>query len=109
MSIAVAFRRYLRPVLAPALGIFMVGYFAYHAVQGEHGLIAYGRLQGEIAEAEATLSELRSQRAYLEHRADLLSPRHLDRDMLEERLRFVLNYAHPDEVILYTAPTARRP
>src|SRR3546814_3179758 len=108
MSIAVAYKRFVKPVLVPAFGICLVGYFAYHAVQGGRGLLARSRLQVEVAEAQAVLADLRQQRTYLEHRADLLSPQHLDIDLLEERLRFVLNYAHPDEVVFYTRNAERK-
>jgi cell division protein FtsB len=106
MSMFISFRRSLRPVLAPALGVCLVGYFAYHAVQGERGLIARNHLRTEIAEAESALAELRAQRQRLEHRADLLNPEHLDIDMLEERLREVLGYGRPDELTIYVDPPA---
>src|SRR3546814_1863108 len=70
MSIAVAYKRFVKPVLVPAFGICLVGYFAYHAVQGGRGLLARSRLQVEVAEAQAVLADLRQQRTYLEHRAD---------------------------------------
>lgn len=95
-------RRTLQPAIVPALGVCLLGYFAYHTVQGDHGLIARSHLKLEVAEAKEVLEDLRERRQYLEHRADLLNPEHLDLDMLDERLRAVLNYTHPDEVVVYT-------
>ena len=93
--------RKLRPVLWPVLGACLVGYFAFHTVQGNRGLIARSHLQAEVAEAEATLAELRRRRADLELRADLLHPERLDLDMLDERARVMLNLAHPDDIVVY--------
>ncbi len=94
-------KRLLRPAVVPALGACLVAYFAYHAVQGDHGFLARTHLNAELAQAEATLADLRAERAVLEHRAGLLSPEHIDPDLLEERVRVMLNYAHPDEVIYF--------
>lgn len=101
MSILFRLKRVLRPALIPAFGACLVGYFAYHAVQGDHGILARTYLRAELAQAEASLAALRAERAVLEHRAGLLSPERIDPDLLEERVRVMLNYAHPDEVIYF--------
>jgi len=36
----------------------------------------------------------------LESRTALLRPDNLDRDMLDERARLMLNYSHPDDIII---------
>ncbi|HYC04820.1 MAG TPA: septum formation initiator family protein [Azospirillaceae bacterium] len=93
--------RTLRQIIGPVLGASVVAYFAYHTVQGERGLGQLTRLQGEVAEAEAVLAQVRSEREGMELRAKLLRPDNLDLDMLEERARQLLNHAHPqDQVIL---------
>lgn len=101
MSPLLRLKRLLRPALVPAIGACLVGYFAYHAVQGDHGILARTHLRAELAQADATLAELRDEREILEYRAGLLSPEHIDPDLLEERVRVMLNYAHPDEVIYF--------
>ena len=92
--------RALRQTIGPAIGAAIVGYFAYHAVQGDRGLIALTHLQNEIQQAQATLAQVSEQRIELEKRASLLRRDHLDPDMLDERARAVLNYSHPDDVII---------
>lgn len=92
--------RALRQTIGPAIGAAIVGYFAYHAVQGDRGLIALSHLQNEIQQAQATLAQASEQRIELEKRASLLRRDHLDPDMLDERARAVLNYSHPDDVII---------
>ena len=80
--------------------VALIGYFAYHAVQGDRGLIALSHLQNEIQQAQAVLDQVRGERTDLEQRASLLKRDHLDPDMLDERARAVLNYSHPDDVII---------
>lgn len=92
--------RTLRQTVGPLIGVCVVGYFAYHTVHGERGLVALTHLQNDVADANATLAQVRAEREELERRANLLRPDHLDPDLLEERARAVLNYSHPDELII---------
>ena len=94
-------RRKLRPALVPAIAACLVGYFAYHTVQGDHGLIARHHLRGELARADVTLAALSAERERLELQVGKLSPDHVDLDLLEERVRVMLNFGHPDDVVLY--------
>ena len=89
-----------RQALVPILGALVVGYFSYHMVQGEYGVLAYLHLKAKVERAEIVQAELQQQRDTLEHRVTLLHPDSLDRDMLEERARVMLNYARPDDVII---------
>jgi len=90
----------LRRVSVPALGLAVVGYFAYYAVHGDRGLVAMKRLKVEIAQAEQTLAEVQATRERMDQRARLLRSDHLDPDMLEERARKMLNVARPQDVII---------
>ncbi len=99
MSIAYELRRRGRDVIAPMVCALAIGYFGYHAVQGDRGLVAWLRLSHEITLVKADLAAARAERETLEHRVALLRPDNLDRDMLDERARVVLGLAHPDEVV----------
>jgi len=92
--------RRLRYVVAPLIGALLVGYFGYHAVQGNRGLLTYLQLTQEIRKAELTRDLIRSERQLIERRVQLLRPDAMDRDMLEERSRQMLNLGHKDEVIV---------
>ena len=94
----------LRQTIGPAIGACVVSYFVYYAVQGDRGLIALKHIEGEIAQAEQVLSQVRSERERMERRASLLRGEHLDRDMLDERGRAMLNLSHPNDVILALPP-----
>ena len=41
----------LKPLLLPVCCLFVLGYFAYHAVEGDYGLFALGKLQDRVAVA----------------------------------------------------------
>jgi cell division protein FtsB len=103
-------RQRARHVVLPVLGVCAFGYFAYHAIQGDRGLIAYMRLTQQIDEARVTLAKVRDERRRVEAQVALLQPAALDRDMLDERARAMLNLVRPDEVVIFIAePEPPRP
>lgn len=80
--------------------IGLVAYFAYHAVSGRHGLERRLQLQREAARLERELEQLAAERSRLEHRVALLANGRVHPDMLSEQARRLLNYSHPDDIIL---------
>ena len=90
-----------------------MAYFAYHSVHGERGFVAHNRLIEEVGEARDTLARLQVARAELQHRVDLMASEALDPDSLEEGARRMLNYVHPDDVVIFLQtdepPTAADP
>ncbi len=101
MGLAHKVRKRTRAAIAPFLLLLMVVYFGVSFVNGDRGLLAWIRLNDEIAVAQADLAELQAERELMEHRTGLLRPDNLDLDMLDERARVLLGYAHPDEVVIY--------
>jgi cell division protein FtsB len=97
MTAALEFRRRLRQAIGPIVGACVFGYFAYHAVQGDRGIMAWMQISQQLAEGRATLSVLDAERAEIQRRVALLSPSSLDPDMLDERARIMLNVAQPDD------------
>ena len=100
-------RRRARFIVGPICGISLVGYFAYHLMQGDRGLAAWMRLSQEIRLAQATLDEAEGERRALDQRVNLLRPNHLDRDMLDERARASLNLVAPDERVIFRSMPGR--
>ena len=100
------FRKGLRALLPQILGAAICIYFAYHAVQGDRGLIAWLQHSRELVESESVLADLASERAKLEHRVSQLRAESLDPDMLEEQARTMLNFGEPDDrtLLLPSAP-----
>jgi len=94
-------KRRARDVVGPVLGFCIVGYFAYHSVEGDRGLTAFVRLNERIVEAKGQLDELRGERQAMERRVKHLRSDSLDADLLEERARMILNYGRPDEIVIF--------
>lgn len=101
MSLRALVKTKIRPVVIPAMSAVLVVYFGYHLVQGDRGVIALNRLEGEVAEAQTALETLRARREAIEAHVDQLSPPAIDRDLLVERVRTVLNLTHPHDVVLF--------
>ena len=94
-----------RHIWLTVFGALVLGYFSYHMIQGNHGVIALLELQSKVATAEAIQSEVSADRRRLVQQVALLRPDNLDPDMLEERARVMLNYVHPDEIVIITPVT----
>ena len=97
-------RRQAQSIVPPFIGVCMVGYFAYHAVQGDRGFLAWLKLTQEIADAQTRLAAVSGEHDALEHRVNLLRPESLDPDMLEERARILLNFVRQDERVILINP-----
>ena len=97
-------RRRIRNVFL-ALGFYAVsggavGYFAWHAHHGERGLHAKANYKIRIAQLEAEMRGVKTERAEWERRVALLRADNLDRDLLDERARALLNAAHKNDLIV---------
>ena len=86
-------------------GALLMVYFAFHAVNGERGLLKYLYLRQEIAEAEKIARNYNLQKARLEEKVKHLSNASLDLDLLVERARVVLNFAASDVFIILDETT----
>ena len=78
----------------------MLVYFTYHLLNGDRGLLSWWKLQKRVSKAETTVHVISNQKIRLENHVKLLNPSSLDPDMLEERARLMLNFGHPDDVII---------
>ena len=100
MGLIQEFRARARFVIGPVLGVCAVGYFTFHVVQGDRGLLAWWKIKQRVATAKQSLEVSQAQRQAMEHRVRLLEPESLDPDMLEERARLMLNYGHVDDIVI---------
>lgn len=98
----------VRPLLLPLCCLFILGYFAYHAVEGDYGLFALGKLSERVAALEAELREVRAEREGMERHVRLMRPDSLDRDMIDERARQALSMADAKDLVIFLAPSDRR-
>jgi cell division protein FtsB len=93
-------RRRFRHIVPSILCACVFSYFAYHATQGERGIVAWWQIGNQLQESQATLAQLTAERKSEEHRVALLRPESLDPDMLEERARVMLNFGQADDRLL---------
>ena len=89
-----------RQVAPQVLLACLAAYFGYHAVQGDRGVLAWLRLEQELAQARALEGELAGEEERLTHHVALMRPDHLDPDMLEEQARLLLNYGRVDDYLI---------
>ncbi|MGH6660016.1 MAG: FtsB family cell division protein [Rhodospirillales bacterium] len=100
MGLLQEIRARARHVVGPVLGVCAVGYFAYHVVHGDRGLIAWWNIKQRVDAAKSVLAQTRAEREILENRVHLMNPGSLDPDMLEERARLMLNYGYSNDIVI---------
>lgn len=96
-----SWRRILNMIIGPLVTLILIGYFAYHVIQGDRGLLSWIQLRKDLHDAQNVHSALEHHQKELEIRTKLLNPGSLDRDMLEERAQSVLHMIHPDSLVIY--------
>lgn len=106
MSLMREIRRRALPAIIPVLCTGAIGYFGYHAMEGERGLNTYTRLVQAIAESKAILAETTAERRRMEKKVALLRADGLDADMLDELARGTLGLVRPDELVIYNDPAS---
>jgi cell division protein FtsB len=106
MAIRIDLRRSLRQIAVPLIGASLLGYFGYHAIQGDRGLMAWLTLKQQLRQADAQLASLQSEQLSLANRVQRMSPATLDADLLDEQTRLMLNYARDDEVVIMRPDSA---
>lgn len=82
-----------------AIAAGMIAYFGVNAYTGRYGLNARLELDQEIIALTSELARLKQERVIGEQRVSLLRSGGIDPDMLDERARYQLNYAHPRDLV----------
>ena len=94
--------RFRRAVPASVVLCLLI-YAAYHLVQGDRGLLAHARWDAKVQQLALDVEAAAARRQDLENRAAALDVRGIDRDVLDQRARHVLEFAHPRDVVLRVA------
>ena len=76
-------------------------YFALHFAGGKHGLESHERLVIKVAELKANLKDLTTEKVRFQKRIDLVGVNRAKKDMVDELARKSLQYAAPDELVLF--------
>jgi cell division protein FtsB len=101
MNLLYEFRRRAWHVIVPAVAMCALIYMGFHIVHGDSGLLAWRAHKDRIAQAREELAEIEAERRTLQHHVSLLHPQSLDRDMVDEWARRMLNFAHPEETVIF--------
>ncbi|MBV9860972.1 MAG: septum formation initiator family protein [Alphaproteobacteria bacterium] len=97
-------RRRARRIAGPALGLMVSGYFAYHLVEGDRGLIAWLHLSRDLRDANAALTQVHAERASLDRKVRNLRSESIDQDLLDEQVRRMLDLGAPNEIVISPPP-----
>ncbi len=81
-----------------SLALFL--YFSYHILTGNYGLFSWRSLEAELREHRDTLSALEEEEEKLQNKVKRLKADHLDRDLLDECARDMLNVGEKDEIVI---------
>ena len=100
-------RRRARALVGPVLGLALIGYFAYHLVEGERGLLAWLKVTQELRGAQQRLTTVTADREALDHRVSNLRSERVDPDLLDTEVRKTLDVARPDEIVIMQPPEKR--
>ncbi len=93
-------KRRTKAAIPPLVLMSLVAYFLWQAQQGERGLHADAERREALKLAQAELSRAEADLAAWERRVAALRASRLDRDMLDERARAMLNLSDPADVIV---------
>jgi cell division protein FtsB len=99
MVIRSRLKSFLTGLALYAIAAAIVGYFGVNAYTGKYGLNARQELDQEIIALSSELARLKQERAEGEQRVSLLRSDRVDPDMLDERVRYQLDYAHPNDLV----------
>ena len=93
-------RYHMSQALWPAIFITIMFYFAYHAVQGNYGLLAQRDLDRSLVEIETIAQATGAERQLLETKTSRLTPGNIDPELLGERAREVLGFVASSERVI---------
>ena len=92
-------KKYVSTLLLPLLLVFFLGYISYHIFIGDSGLSKNAILKSQLNALHVDLASVKEERLLLEKHISLLE-KNIDADMLQEKAKKILYYAHPDEIII---------
>ena len=100
-------KRQFRAAIVPCLFLGVTGYFVWNAVQGDRGTLMAAQRREILQAKQIELARVEAERDVWERRVAALRGDRIDRDMLDERARAMLNLANPDDVIVQYGPKDR--
>ncbi len=93
-------RNFILPMLFYAAAALCIGFFMYSAYHGTRGIMAKREYKLKISNLQQQLDILKTEHNRWQVRVNLVQPTSFDPDIVEERARLILNYAHKNDVII---------
>ncbi len=84
------------------------GYLVWGASKGDRGLKAKAEYDAEAARLQVELAQLQGERERWRRRVDSMRSEAVDRDLLDEEARAVLDRVGKDDVVIFTADAGSR-
>ncbi|MDF7674580.1 septum formation initiator family protein [Acetobacteraceae bacterium ESL0709] len=100
MKLVTFVKRMLSAVLPPAFFLVMTGYFIWNAIHGDHGMQAYQQQLKLEQQAELALQDAHKEQDIWKRRVVGLSENALDKDLLDERSRAMLNMSEKGDIVI---------
>ena len=97
-------KRQLHAAVVPVVFLSLTFYFAWHASQGDRGLVSYAERQKDLVLARAQLERAQQEVVLWERRVGGLRGARLDPDALDERARVMLNATDPNDIVVLYPP-----
>jgi cell division protein FtsB len=107
MVVKTRLRSVLLPLALYAVSGLVAAYFVYHAQNGNRGLDTKRALKIQVAQLQLELDDLAVVRQDWERRVAMFRTESVDRDLLDEQARFVLNRLHRNDVVIMTGDAAQ--
>jgi cell division protein FtsB len=96
-----------RAILLPIVFYLVLGvasgYLVWGASQGDRGLKAKAGYDAEAARLQVELAQLQAERERWRRRVESMRSEAVDRDLLDEEARAVLDRVGKDDVVIFTA------
>jgi len=93
-------QRLSQKALAPFMVLSVMGYFIYHSIQGDRGILAWVQLQERLLHIQSDFEKITQERQELEEKVRDLRPESINRDLLDQQVRLQLGYTRPDEIVI---------
>ncbi len=94
-------RGIIRHNLVALIGVSLCLYFSYHLLQGDRSALRLASLNSSIATMSQDYDAARLNRVEIEEKVLMMRPGSLNKDLLEERVRFVLGYTHENDFSIF--------
>lgn len=100
MKHLVAQRFIIRRNMLTIISLCLFCYFSWHVIMGQRSYARLLMLEHSIGRITPQYDRYREKRLEIEGRVVRLRSGSIDRDLLDERARYVLGYVHPDDRLL---------